>query len=438
MPNGPSFLSCARAKNRQRKLLGQTVLRITVGFIGRGSNATVLCTGSRGTPNLYRYRGEQYDSDLNLYYLRARWYNPATGRFLSHDPLPGWLYEPATLHRYNYASTNPVNRIDPSGQDDFGETAEIDKNVSVASEAEEEAVGKEVECQLSIDASLLYAAIDYDWSGDETGVVQSLAMIMALPAQCTAENEIDEAKSCPFCFAAGTPVHTDHGDVPIEKIEVGNEVEARNSETGKLEKEPVTALTPIHKDNLLEIRVEGEQSPLRPSTHHPFWTQRGGEPAHWINSAQLRIGDRLLTIDGKWRAITAITPVAGEETVYNFTVDKDHDYFVGETGFLVHNAGGCGCKFIGTPLGQLIAVPLGYVAMTALNGKGLILAPAGQPLGDNSNIIRWGEPSPQNPNGYFRYYNGNGQPLNPLTGKSGSNPETHIEPDCPGPWKGLP
>jgi RHS repeat-associated protein len=29
------------------------------------------------------YRGEQYDSDLALYYLRARYYNPNTGRFLS-------------------------------------------------------------------------------------------------------------------------------------------------------------------------------------------------------------------------------------------------------------------------------------------------------------------------------------------------------------------
>ena len=32
------------------------------------------------------YRGEQYDSDLGLYYLRARYYNPVTGRFLSRDP----------------------------------------------------------------------------------------------------------------------------------------------------------------------------------------------------------------------------------------------------------------------------------------------------------------------------------------------------------------
>ena len=38
------------------------------------------------TPNNYLYRAEQFDSDLGLYYLRARYYNPQTGRFLSRDP----------------------------------------------------------------------------------------------------------------------------------------------------------------------------------------------------------------------------------------------------------------------------------------------------------------------------------------------------------------
>ena len=49
------------------------------------------------------YRGEQYDSDLGLYYLRARYYNPATGRFLSRDPLDGQFWDPKTLHKYLYA-----------------------------------------------------------------------------------------------------------------------------------------------------------------------------------------------------------------------------------------------------------------------------------------------------------------------------------------------
>jgi RHS repeat-associated protein len=71
------------------------------------------------TPNNYLYRGEQYDPDLGLYYLRARYYNPQTGRFLSRDPEDGDPLDPKTLHKYLYAGGNPINRIDPSGKDDF-------------------------------------------------------------------------------------------------------------------------------------------------------------------------------------------------------------------------------------------------------------------------------------------------------------------------------
>jgi len=68
--------------------------------------------------------GEQYDSDLSLYYLRARYYNPQTGRFLSRDPENGKPTDPKTLHKYLYASGNPVNRIDPRGREDLVEYAE--------------------------------------------------------------------------------------------------------------------------------------------------------------------------------------------------------------------------------------------------------------------------------------------------------------------------
>ena len=68
------------------------------------------------TPNNYLYRGEQYDQDLGLYYLRARYYNPATGRFLSRDPEEGKAKRPASLHKYLYANGDPVNGIDPRGR----------------------------------------------------------------------------------------------------------------------------------------------------------------------------------------------------------------------------------------------------------------------------------------------------------------------------------
>jgi RHS repeat-associated protein len=68
------------------------------------------------TPNNYLYRGEQYDSDLGLYYLRARYYNPGTGRFMSRDPLSGLDWDPKTLHKYLYVWGNPVNYVDPRGR----------------------------------------------------------------------------------------------------------------------------------------------------------------------------------------------------------------------------------------------------------------------------------------------------------------------------------
>ena len=73
-------------------------------------------TKSGTTPNNYLYRGEQFDPDLGLYYLRARYYNPNTGRFMSRDPEDGKPIDPQPLHKYLYAGGDPVNRIDPTGR----------------------------------------------------------------------------------------------------------------------------------------------------------------------------------------------------------------------------------------------------------------------------------------------------------------------------------
>ncbi|HTB97511.1 MAG TPA: RHS repeat-associated core domain-containing protein [Terracidiphilus sp.] len=67
-------------------------------------------------------RREQYDSDLGFYYLRARYYNPLSGRFMSRDPEDGQPFVPKTLHKYLYANGDPINGIDPSGRVDTIET----------------------------------------------------------------------------------------------------------------------------------------------------------------------------------------------------------------------------------------------------------------------------------------------------------------------------
>ncbi|MCP4285261.1 MAG: RHS repeat-associated core domain-containing protein, partial [Gammaproteobacteria bacterium] len=58
--------------------------------------------------NPYGFTGEWWEDDLELLHLRARWYMPETGTFLSVDPVES---EPP----YQYVRGNPINFVDPSG-----------------------------------------------------------------------------------------------------------------------------------------------------------------------------------------------------------------------------------------------------------------------------------------------------------------------------------
>jgi RHS repeat-associated protein len=68
------------------------------------------------TENEFRYVGEQWDPNIGWYYNRARWLNPAIGRFTSVDPFEGCIECGFSLHRYLYANVNPINNVDPSGE----------------------------------------------------------------------------------------------------------------------------------------------------------------------------------------------------------------------------------------------------------------------------------------------------------------------------------
>jgi RHS repeat-associated protein len=81
----------------------------------------IYSTGS--TPNHYLYSGEEFDSDLGLYYNRARYLNAGTGRFFTMDPVRGDPGRPESLHSYLYASDDPVDRVDPAGTQDLSEVA---------------------------------------------------------------------------------------------------------------------------------------------------------------------------------------------------------------------------------------------------------------------------------------------------------------------------
>jgi RHS repeat-associated protein len=308
------------------------------------------------TPNNYLYRGEQWDPDLSLYYLSARYYNPATGRFMSQDPYGGDIRNPASLHRYRYASGNPVNRIDPSGRDDTTEMALGISWTAIQGYAAIYALGKSINCIYESEASAVRVL-----NGPQTGAAFEQLLSLRLDEGTCAASAVFSgfalggmaygglqsllADTEPFalcCFAAGTIVHTDHGDVPIERIRIGDMVLSRNRTTGEQEYKRVTALTAQHRDKLIELRIEGEPDPLRPSINHPFWVLRAPsqQPA-WIVADSMRVGDLVLDLKGEWRKVLSVKTLEGMQTVYNFEVEDNHDYYVGTTGFLVHNSGPC-------------------------------------------------------------------------------------------------
>jgi RHS repeat-associated protein len=61
---------------------------------------------------LYGFTGRERDEESGLNYHRARYYETATGRWLSNDPI-GFAAGDTNIQRY--VGNNPVNYVDPSG-----------------------------------------------------------------------------------------------------------------------------------------------------------------------------------------------------------------------------------------------------------------------------------------------------------------------------------
>jgi RHS repeat-associated protein len=81
------------------------------------ASGSEISNGQSQIGNRYLWQGREYDYETKLYYFRARWYNPETGRWLSKDPIG----ISGGLNLYAFCGNNPVNFVDPLGlcQDDI-------------------------------------------------------------------------------------------------------------------------------------------------------------------------------------------------------------------------------------------------------------------------------------------------------------------------------
>ncbi len=72
-------------------------------------------SGNITTPFLFNGRDGVMTDAYDLYYMRARYYNPVAKRFISPDTLLGVITNPQSQNRYIYCEGNPVNYVDPMG-----------------------------------------------------------------------------------------------------------------------------------------------------------------------------------------------------------------------------------------------------------------------------------------------------------------------------------
>ena len=259
------------------------------------------------TENNYRYCGEQFDSTTGLYYLRARYMDTSTGRFISQDSYAGSAYDPDTLHKYLYANANPVSNSDPSGyftltdmnasmgiqgilgniatpngkalfdavMGVFGFAQDI---ISTIKDGKEQGLSKE-EIVANVAAGLVTSLVSnfscmltslrpigYVIMGVAALVVGIVAMAnfadgntgMGI-AQVINLVTIVFSMFNPTCFTGDTEVYTNNGLVCIEDVQVGDEVWAYNPETGETELKEVLNVWVKETDGILHVSTfDGE------------------------------------------------------------------------------------------------------------------------------------------------------------------------------------
>ncbi|HVV99559.1 MAG TPA: polymorphic toxin-type HINT domain-containing protein, partial [Planctomycetaceae bacterium] len=140
---------------------------------------------------------------------------------------------------------------------------------------------------------------------------------------------IDPGRSTHSCFKAGTPVWTDTGMVPIERLQIGDRVLSQNVETGELAYKPVLYKSLRPKKQLLRVSAGGED--LVCTGGHRFWV--AGEA--WTKARELTPEDLLHTATGTIR-VNTISEADTDET-HNLVVADFHSYFVGKQAILVQD-----------------------------------------------------------------------------------------------------
>ena len=91
----------------------QTGITSIVNHIQYDAFGTVTSETNAAVDTIFGFTGRESDEESDLYYYRARYYDPHLGQFASEDPL-GFEAKDPNLRRY--VGNGPVDAMDPSGR----------------------------------------------------------------------------------------------------------------------------------------------------------------------------------------------------------------------------------------------------------------------------------------------------------------------------------
>ena len=327
-----------------------------------GNNAGVV----GGTPNSFRYNGQSLEGN-GLYFLRARFMNPSTGRFLNHGPLMGYEDDPITLHRYLYAGVNPISNVDPGGEefsmggmmtsmsisttvrgvssdvysqvlDNVSNAFGVDFSMEgIAASAFNKTTGLNMTADQIRAAEFAFAAFHVGkYIGKFLGGFKKAKRALRTQASGVqgALGAIDDG---PMCFVAGTLISMADGSLkPIEKVKAGDQVLSRDEKTGKTGVKSVEA-TSIKQASATLVFTFSNGEKIETTKEHPFYVEGKG----FVEAKNLAIGNSIVTRAGPALRVLDIQIKLQPATVYNFSVEDYHTYFVGNASLWVHNAKSC-------------------------------------------------------------------------------------------------
>ena len=106
---GPVGAATAPSKANKTRALAHVAKR---GWTWHDTFGQITDETNPAVDHLFGYTGRETDEESDLYYYRARYYDPTTGQFISEDPIG---FEAGDANTRRYVGNSPTNATDPSG-----------------------------------------------------------------------------------------------------------------------------------------------------------------------------------------------------------------------------------------------------------------------------------------------------------------------------------